>query len=117
MNTLTLAEFDKLKDIADIRLALFADDTYTELTESTSDERGQLRQVTVTRNLLTNTVITKQEIAWDYHDNGDVKDIVTRDLDATDKELAKKTLSHFTDDRQPILTVQKEADNAILGSS
>ena len=115
MNTLTLSEFDKLKTIADIRQALFGDDTYTELTESEDGSHGQVKRVYVTKNLLTDAVIVKEEITWDYHDTGEVKDIVTRKLDAADVEKAKHTVSHSKDSTSPILTIQKEDTDAIFG--
>ena len=115
MNTLTLAEFDKLKTIPAIREALFADDTYTEQLTYRADERGPISKVTVTKNLLTDAVIVKEEITWDYHDTGEVKDIVTRKLDAADVEKAKHTVSHSKDSTSPILTIQKEDTDAIFG--
>ena len=108
MNTLTLSEFNKLETISDIRTALFGDDTYTETTESTGDERGQLREVTDTRNLLTDEIVEMQTVEWSYFPTGEVENIVTRVLDTNNKELAKQTVSHFTDGRNPVLTVQKE---------
>jgi len=105
MNTLTLAEFDKLKDVAAIRLALFADDTYTELTESTGDERGQLRQVTVTKNLLTDAVVETQTVEWSYYGTGDVDEIVTSKKDEADKPIGDTvTVKRYDDGKQPTVT-------------
>jgi len=105
MNTLTLAQFNALQDIAAIRLALFADDTYTELTESTGDERGQLRQVTVTKNLLSDKIIETQTVEWSYYiDTGDVDEIVTSKKDKDDKKIGKdKKVKHY-DDKQPTVS-------------
>ena len=113
MNNLTLAEFDKLKSIAEIRTALFGQDTYSEQTEYETDERGQLRQVVVVKNALTDAVVEKQETTWDYHETGEVKDIVTRKLDSKDKELARRTVRNFRDTKQPELI--EEVTYAVLG--
>ena len=99
MNTLTLSEFDKLKTIADIREALYGDDTYTELTESTGDERGQLRHVTVTKNLLTDEIVETQTVEWTYYaDSGDVDTITMSKKDKANKPLGKaQVVKHYKD--------------------
>ena len=108
MNTLTLSEFDKLKTIADIRLALFADDTYSELTESTGCEHGQVKRVTVTRNLLTDEVVETQTVDWSYYgDTGDVDEITTSKTDKADKPVGKaQVVKHYADGKQPTVSAQ-----------
>ncbi len=106
MNTLTLAEFDKFKSIIDIRLALFGDDTYTETTASIGDERGQLRQVTVTKNLLTDAVVETQTTEWTYYESGDVDEITTSKVDKDDKSLDKaQVVKHYLDGKQPTVSL------------
>jgi len=111
MNTITLEQFDKLKDIASIRLALFGDDTYTETTESTGDERGQLRQVTVTKNLLTDAVVETQAVEWSYYaESGDVDEIVTSKKDGADKPIGDTvTVKHYDDGKQPTVSLVAQA--------
>ena len=107
MNTITLSEFDALKSIADIRTALFADDTYTELTESTDCEHGQVKRVTVTKNLLTDEVVETQTVDWSYYGSGDVDEIVTSKTDKADKPIGKaQVVKHFTDGKQPTVRAQ-----------
>ena len=105
MNTLTLQEFDALKTIADIRTALYGDDTYTELTESTGDERGQLRQVTVTKNLLTDEIVETQTVDWSYYEgSGDVDEIVTNKKDGKNKKIGKDKKIKHHQDKQPTVS-------------
>ena len=104
MNTLTLSEFDALKSIADIRTALFADETYTELTESTDGEHGQVKRVTVTKNLLTDEVVETQTVDWSYYDTGDVDEITTSKKDKDGKKIGKdKKIKHYKD-KQPTVS-------------
>ena len=107
MNTITLAEFDALKSIADIRTALFADNTYTELTESTDGAHGQVKRVTVTKNLLTDEVVETQTVDWSYYGTGDVNEITTSKTDKADKPVGKaQVVKHFTDGTQPTVSAQ-----------
>ena len=108
MNTITLHEFDALKSIADIRLALFADDQYTELTESTDGAHGQDKRVTVTKNLLTDEVVETQTVDWSYYgDTGDVDEITTSKTDKADKPIGKaQVVKHYADGKQPTVSAQ-----------
>ena len=109
MNTLTLAEFDKLRSIAAIRTALFADDTYTELSESTDGAHGQVKRVTVTKNLLTDEVVETQTVEWTYSD-GDVDEIVTSKKDGADKAIGQaQVVKHYTDGKQPTVSLVAQA--------
>lgn len=105
MNTLTLAEFDKLKTIAAIRQALYGDDTYTETTQFTADERGQLREVTVTRNLLTDAIVETQTVDWSYYDSGDVDEITITKKDKDNKPLGKAQVVKHYKDKQPTVSL------------
>ena len=108
MNILTLTEFDKLETIADIRTALFADDTYTETTESTGDERGQLREVTVTRNLLTDEIVETRTIEWTYYGedpNDPVDEITISKKDKDNKPLGKAQVVKHYKDKQPTVSL------------
>lgn len=105
MNTLTLAEFDALKSIEEIRTALFADDTYTELTESTDCKDGQVKRVTVTKNLLTDEVVETQTVEWTYYGDGCVDEITTSKTDKADKPIGKTlVVSHYQDGTQPTVS-------------
>ena len=101
MNTLTLSEFNKLETISDIRTALFGDDTYTETTQFTADERGQLREVTVTRNLLTDAIVETQTVEWAYYEDGCVDEITTSEKDGVDKPVGKTQVVKHYKDKQP----------------
>ena len=111
MNTITLSQFDALKSIADIRTALFADETYTELTESTDGEHGQVKRVTVTKKLLTDEVVETQTVDWSYYgDTGDVDEITTSKTDKADKAVGKaQVVKHFTDGKQPTVSLVAQA--------
>ena len=108
MNTLTLSEFNKLKDISDIRTALFGAETYTETTESTGDERGQLRQVTVTRNLLTDAVVETQTVEYTYYGEdpkAPVDEITISKKDAANKPIGKAQVVKHYADKQPTVSL------------
>ena len=104
MNTITLTEFDKLKTIAAIREALFADDTYTETTESEDCEHGQVKRVTVTKNLLTDAVVETQTTEWSYYDSGDVDKITTSKKDGANKPIGDITTVKHCKDKQPTVS-------------
>ena len=104
MNTLTLAEFDKLKTIADIREALYGDDTYTELVESEDGPHGQVKRVHVTKNLLTDAVVETNTVEWSYYENGDVDEIVTSKKDGKNKKIGKDKKIKHHQDKQPTVS-------------
>jgi hypothetical protein len=69
---------------------------------------GQLTtQVDVNRDAETGTMIDGRQITWTYYPTGEVDTITISTRDATDKEIAKKIIKHFTDGRAPVVTQEK----------
>ena len=107
MNTITLAQFDKLKTIPDIRLALFGDDQYTELSESEDCEHGQVKRITVTKNLLTDEIVETQTVDWTYDKDGCVDEITTSKKDVADKAIGGTVVvKHYPDGKQPTVSTE-----------
>ena len=105
MNDITLAEFDKFKSLDEARQALFADDTYTETLEHTTDARGQLRDVTVTKNLLTDEIVETKTVDWTYDKDGCVDEITTSKKDVADKAIGGTVVvKHYPDGKQPTVS-------------
>ena len=106
MNTLTLTEFDKLKTIPAIRTALFGDETETETTEYIAEEgKGPVRQVTVTRNVLSGEIVETVITEWTYFDDDAVKDIATTKRDGADKIISAQVVKHDHDKHDPVMEV------------
>ena len=67
--------------------------TDTKCIVSTTDKRGQLREVRETRDLKGN-LVSSQEVLWTYFKNGNVDTITTIDKDAKGTVINKRIVRH-----------------------
>ena len=66
---------------------------------------GQIAsQTDVDRDVETGAMVGGRVVTYSYYDTGEVKDIVISTRDAANKEVARKTIHHFTDGKQPTVS-------------
>ena len=61
-------------------------------------------QTDVERDVETGVMTGGRVVTYSYYPTGEVMDIVVSTRDAANKEIAKKVIKHFTDERQPEVT-------------
>jgi len=72
----------------------------------TRNKAGELvRQVETVRDVGTGAVVSSKTIEWTYYPEGPVKEIIVSQRGDKGKELARQTIEHFTDGRQPTVSV------------
>ena len=72
----------------------------------TRDAKGRIiRRMEVERDLLTGDQVAATVTTNTYHPTGEIDSIVVSERDANDKETSRRTITHFTDGRQPTLEV------------
>ena len=69
--------------------------------ENIDSPNGQVLRIRETKDLL-GQVLSKQRTEWTYYPTGPVNEVAIIQLDATDKEIARKVIKHFLDGRQPV---------------
>jgi len=67
--------------------------TETKMIISTTDKRGQLREVRETRDLK-GSLVASQEVNWTYYKNGNVDTITVVDKDAKGAEISCRVVRH-----------------------
>ena len=72
----------------------------------TRDAQGRItRRVEVQRDLLTGDRLGGRVTTRDFYDTGEVNRIVISERDTDNNETRRRTIKHFTDGRQPVVTV------------
>ncbi len=106
MRSMTVAEI--LHDVEasntkrEIVAELLGQDRIADRPVITRDDQGRIaKRVEVERDLLTGDRLGGRVTTHTYHKTGEIDAIVISERDAKDKEKSKRTITHFTDGRQP----------------
>lgn len=65
---------------------------------------GQIASKAEVRRDANGTKAGECRIAWAYYPTGEVDIITVQELDASDAEVSYKTIKHYIDGRQPVMT-------------
>ena len=72
--------------------------------ESTYDKAGREIKTTTTRDIETNEIISVKTVTYTLYPKGEVDEITIIVNDGVGKEISRKVIKHYTDERQPTVT-------------
>ena len=78
--------------------------TTTEIARTATTKGDNKTLVETTRDLGTGAVVGSKETSWSYYATGEVNEIVVVEKDAAAKEMSRRTVKHYKDGRQPMVT-------------
>ena len=89
---------------ANIIASILEGQTTSDVVRTATAKGDNSTLVEATRDLATGTVIGSRETSWTYYATGDVNEIVVVEKDAAAKEMSRRTVKHYKDGRQPMVT-------------